>query len=200
MDEPFTTSITLLGKLTDDQDQVAWSRFVDQYSPMIFHWCRRFGVQEKDAPDVTQEVMMKLLGTIKSFHYDPNKGNFRSWLKTITANLIRDIQRKNRPDVGSGDSNVQNLLNSIEHPKAFQELSEMLQRQYENELVAQANSIVKKRVLEKTWRIYEMAAIEQTPANQIATQIGVPIGEVYVAKSRVTKMLRMVVQELETEN
>ena len=195
----FTTSITLLGKLSNSQDQLAWNRFVEQYSPLIFSWCHRFGVQEKDAPDVTQEVMLKLLGAIKSFTYDPIKGSFRSWLKTITVNLIRDIQRKSKSaDVGSGDSRILSLLNSIQDPKALNELGNLIEKQYESELLLQASENIESRVQPKTWKAYQLAANQQMSAKQIGKELGIPIADVYVAKSRVTKMLREEIKKLES--
>ncbi len=80
-----TTSLTLLGRLRQDpKDQTARSEFVARYAPRILHWCRGWGLQESDARDVTQEVLLKLNRLIATFVYDPS-GSFRGWLKTLAS-------------------------------------------------------------------------------------------------------------------
>ena len=73
------TRITLLGRLRRDPgDQEAWGEFVEQYGPKVFAWCRRWGLQEADAQDVTQDVLLKLARKMKDFTYDPSR-SFRAW-------------------------------------------------------------------------------------------------------------------------
>ena len=60
-EDPLKTSLTLLDRLRrDPKDQAAWSEFVARYGPRILQWCRGWGLQESDAQDVTQDVLLKL--------------------------------------------------------------------------------------------------------------------------------------------
>src|SRR5437763_1850266 len=78
------TSPTLLGRLRrDPTDQTAWSKFVDRYAPRIYAWCRQWRLQEADAKDVSQTVLLKLAEKMRVFHYDPDR-SFRGWLRTLT--------------------------------------------------------------------------------------------------------------------
>jgi RNA polymerase sigma-70 factor (ECF subfamily) len=90
------TSISLLARLKQTPaDQVAWAEFVERYGPRIQGWCRQWGLQEADAQDVTQTVLLKMLGAMQTFQYDPTQ-KFRGWLKTITHHAWQDLERGRR--------------------------------------------------------------------------------------------------------
>src|SRR4051794_32986652 len=79
-----TTRVTLLAQLRHDpSDEASWAEFVDRYGRHIYRWCRQWKLQDADAEDVTQDILMKLTRKLRDFSYDPTR-SFRSWLKTIT--------------------------------------------------------------------------------------------------------------------
>ena len=193
------TSTTLLTRLRDDSDSEAWNDFVIRYSPRVFEWCRRNSLQDSDAADVTQQVLLKLVTTMRTFEYDQHRGSFRGWLKTITTNTVRDLarqwQRRNVKAVG--DTFTADQLNSISAPDALNELSEQIEAQYREELISEASARVKGRVQSATWEAWRSTAVDQTKASDVAILVGMTVAEVYVAKSRVNKMLREEVHRLE---
>jgi RNA polymerase sigma-70 factor (ECF subfamily) len=179
-------------------DRAAWDQFVDQYAPRIFHWCRRHQLQEQDAADVTQDVLYKLVRAMESFQYDANRGTFRAWLSTVTTNAIRDlVKSRQRPGRGSGDTIMVQVMASIEDEKAVDALTDAIEAGYRQELLHEAEQKIRQRVQERTWRAYQMAAVEQRPPLEVAEELEMRVAEVYVAKSRVLKMLREEVQSLE---
>ena len=192
------TSVTLLLRLRDLTDRAAWTEFVDRYAPKVFAWCKRHQMQDTDAADVTQEVLCRLVERMRSFEYDPTRGSFRSWLKTVTTNLVRDLVRSwKQPVRGSGDTNILSLLSKIQDPDAFSDLASMMEAEYQRELLEEACERVKERVHAHTWRAYELTAIKQIKAADAAAEVNMSVAEVYVAKSRVIKMLRQEVEQLE---
>src|SRR5262245_59330891 len=105
--ESTKTSRTLLLRVRDADDREAWEAFVHRYAPRIFYCCRQYRLQESDAADITQEVLIKLVRVMRDFQYDPQRGSFRGWLKTVTANAARDaIAKWRQADRGSGDTAV----------------------------------------------------------------------------------------------
>ena len=106
-DHSSRTSVTLLGRLRQDpKDQAAWNDFVARYEPKILQWCRGWRLQESDARDVTQDVLLKLHGLLAKFAYDPSR-SFRGWLKTLTHHAWRDVvAERKRGGIGSGDSRM----------------------------------------------------------------------------------------------
>lgn len=184
------TRHSMFARLHDDDEQ-AWSRFVKQYSPMIAAWCLRQSLTESEAADVTQNVLVKLVPIMRESRYDPTKGNFRSWLKTVTNNAVCDVMRTwNRPGKGSGCSAVLNQLQMLEDPRSRADLEQCIDEEYQRIAISEASHRVKARVRDFTWRAYEITAIEQRPAQEAAEELNMKIAEVYVAKSRVIKMLR----------
>src|SRR5262249_54081307 len=87
------TSLSLLQRLRTPGDQPAWDRFVELYTPLLFCWARRLGLQDPDTADLVQEVFALLVRKLPEFEYDPGKG-FRNWLRTVTLNKGRDLLRK----------------------------------------------------------------------------------------------------------
>jgi RNA polymerase sigma factor (sigma-70 family) len=78
------TSPTLLGRLRlEPADQQAWEEFVDRYSRKVYAWCRQWQLQDADAQDVTQMVLLKLAEQMRTFAYDASQ-SFRGWLRALT--------------------------------------------------------------------------------------------------------------------
>ena len=184
-------------RVRQPDDREAWDAFVSRYAPKIFNWCRRYHLQESDAADVTQEVLVKLVRAMRSFQYDPSRGSFRGWLKTVTANAVRDmIATMKKAGRGSGDTSVAQVLANVEDEHAANALSQEIESCYRQELLAEAERLVRERVQAHTWEAYRLTAMEQLLAAQVAETLKMPVSEVYVAKSRVLKMLREVVQKM----
>ncbi len=97
------TSASLLDRLRCGDDQHDWLEFVAKYDGLIYHWCRTQGLEDADAQDATQEVLLRLMRGLKTFHYDPRRGKFRGWLRQTTRFAVRTIHRQNaRPDRAGG--------------------------------------------------------------------------------------------------
>src|SRR5262249_53365460 len=87
------TPVSLLVRLRQPSDAEAWRHFVDLYTPLLYCWARRLGMQVADAGDLVQEVLIVLVQKLPEFSYDRHK-RFRGWLWTITRNKWRDSRRK----------------------------------------------------------------------------------------------------------
>src|SRR5262245_45883706 len=95
------TPTSLLERLHHAADPRDWNRFVRLYTPLLLYWARQAALQEADADDLVQEVLTQLLRKLPEFHYDRNR-SFRSWLRTLTLNKWREIQRRRAPLVVAG--------------------------------------------------------------------------------------------------
>lgn len=198
-DDNSATRQSLLLRVRDLSDHTAWQDFVECYAPRVFSWCCRFGLQEADAADATQMVLMKLVEGLRAFDYDAQKGRFRGWLKTVTRHVAADVIRSFR-ERGSGDTHVVLKLEAIEQPDAAAALMEEMELAYQQELVRRAGHNVRLRVQSKTWDAYRMTCEELLSATEAATTLQMPVSEVYVAKSRVLKMLREEVRLLDEDS
>ena len=114
------TSATMLARVQNSADREAWNEFVARYGPRIRQWCHRWRLQDSDADDVAQEVLLRLAQKLRDFHYDPSR-SFRAWLKTVTHHAWRNFVDTQRRGTGSGDSAIQSLLNAVEAPDSLVE-------------------------------------------------------------------------------
>lgn len=186
------TRVSLLFRLQQvPDDQAAWAQFVARYGPQVAAWCRRWGLQEADAEDVTQNVLVLLTRKLPEFRYDPSK-RFRAWLKTLTQHAWSDFHRaRNRDAAGSGDSAVLQVLDQIE---AREDLASRLQAAFDHELLEQAYDQVKARVEGRTWQAFELTAVQGLKGAEAAERLGMNVGAVFVAKSKVQAMLQDIVR------
>jgi RNA polymerase sigma-70 factor (ECF subfamily) len=157
-------------------------------------WCQKWRLQEADAQDVTQNVLLKLAEKLRDFSYDPT-GSFRAWLKTVAQNACRDfLHGRQKPGLGSGDSLVGQLLLNA---KAREDLLEHLEQEFDREILEEAMRRVRLRVAPQTWQAFWLTAHEALSGAQAAARIPMQVAQVYVAKRRVQKMLQEEVARLE---
>ncbi len=189
------TRITLLGRLRrDPTNQAIWAEFVEHYGPKIFAWCRKWSLQEADAQDVTQNVLLRLADKMRTFHYDPSR-SFRAWLKTLTHHAWSDfLESRQRPGQGSGDSRVSDMLHSVE---ARTDLMQHLEAEFDRELLEEAMARVRLRVAPQTWEAFRLTAMDGLSGAEAAARIPMQVAQVFVAKRRVQKMLSAEVAKLE---
>jgi RNA polymerase sigma-70 factor (ECF subfamily) len=192
------TGSTLLVLLQNPEDQRAWAKFVLRYGPMVYAWCRRWGLQESDAEDVTQEVLTKLYCKIGGFAYDPAKGSFRGWLKTVAHHAWRDaVEARRRPGAGAAGGSA--ALDQLQAVAARDDLAESLEREFDGELYAAAAERVRGEVSARDWKIFAELAIVGRPGKEVAEELGMKVAAVFVAKSRVQQRLREAVRELDPQ-
>jgi RNA polymerase sigma-70 factor (ECF subfamily) len=194
-DHPSKTDLTLLARLRHEpKDQAAWADFVARYGPKIFGWCRRWGLQQADAQDVTQDVLVKLNRLMSTFDYDP-AGSFQAWLKTLTHHAWCDfVAQRRRADRGWGDSQMVAFLESTH---AGADLAEELQDEFRRELLDRAMARVRRRVASRTWDAFSLTVLEGWSGSAAGAHLQMKVGQVYMAKSRVTKRIEEEVRLLE---
>lgn len=188
------TSSTLLRRLRENPtDPSAWNRFADRYSALIYRWCRHWGLQEADAEDVTQNVLVELLRQMRNFVYDP-AGSFRAWLRTVAyRGWCRFVEHRQRRKT-SGDD-----VDRLSTAEAYEDLLQNLIRESERETLEAAMGVVRLRVQPHTWEAFRMTALEGRSGNEVADALKMKIGAVFVARSKVQKMLREEIQRLDDD-
>ena len=189
------TDVSLLIRLCQDPtDQVAWGNFIKRYGRRIYLWCRQWQLQEADAEDVTQNVLLILAEKLREFRYDPT-GSFRAWLKTVAHHAwSKYVTGQGRPGRGTGDSQTLGLLHSVE---ARDDLAAKLEEEFDREVLELAMLRVAQRVETHTWRAFQLLALQNLAGADAAAALDMPVGMVYVAKCRVQKMIQDEIRHLE---
>lgn len=194
--EPATRPSLLL-RIRDSADDEAWTEFAEIYAPLIHGYARKKGLQEADAADIAQDVLRQVSASIGRFEYDAGKGGFRAWLFTITRNRVNNFfTRDGRGARGSGDTRVRQYLEEQPAPEDEQAAWD---REVEKRLFACAVERVRPEFKATTWQGFWRTAVEQRGAAQVAAELGVSVGAVYIAKSRVLARLRQVVETFSDE-
>lgn len=178
------TPASLLDRLRRPGDQDAWRRFVELYTPMIYHWARQAGLDETEATDLAQEVLLKLVQKLPEFQYDQTK-SFRAWLKTVTLNRWRECMRRRRLEPTHLDA-----PGSVPQPDHVDPAAAFEEAEYRAQLVHQAMKLIQGDFETATWRMWWEYVVVGRPAVQVATQLGATVNAVYLAKSRVLRRLR----------
>src|SRR5262245_24121429 len=189
-----STHVTLLTQLRQDPfDQDGWGEFVDLYGRHIYRWCRQWKLQDADAEDVMQNILVKLIRKIRAFAYDPSR-SFRGWLKTVAYHAWRDFEVSRRRPATGDDSQVEELMLTVE---AREDLAQKLEEAFDLELLEAAKVRVRLRVAPQTWEAFRLIALEGLPVAEVATRAHLQAAMVYVAKSKVQKMLQEEIRNLE---
>ena len=179
----YTTSVSLLERLRRPAEQEAgWKRFVQLYTPLLFHWSRKLGLSADDAADLVQEVLTLLVQKLPEFNYDERR-SFRGWLRTITLNKWRDYRRRRQLPREPGGA----TLVEVEGPDGAAAFEEA---EYRRHLVKQALELMQAEFQPVTWKACWEYMIADRPAGEVARELGISVNAVYLAKSRVLGRLR----------
>ncbi len=182
-----TTPVSLLKKLRTPGEEGAWTRFVQLYTPLLYHWALSVGLQEQDASDLIQDVFVLLIQKLPQFEYDP-KRSFRAWLRTVALNRLRDTKRTGRLDPKPKDPRL------LEGQSQADPLESFWEEEYQQMLLSRALTIMQAEFQSATWRACWETIVGGRPAAEVAQELGLSENAVYIAKCRVLKRLR---QELD---
>jgi RNA polymerase sigma-70 factor (ECF subfamily) len=190
-----STHLSLLLRIRDPKDRIAWGEFVRLYAPLIHAYGRHHQLQDADAADLAQEVLRCVARSAPTFLYDPAKGSFRGWLLTVTRNELRKIgARKARQTSGTGDTQVQHVLE--QQPDAAAD-EHYWSREYQWNLFQWAAEKVRPEFREATWQAFWLTSVKGRDVAAVAAELGMTPGAVYVARSRVTARIRQEVDAVE---
>jgi RNA polymerase sigma-70 factor (ECF subfamily) len=172
------------------QEPEAWRRLVQLYGPLVYGWCRQAGLRAEDVADVSQEVFQAVAQHIGRFRRDRPGDTFRGWLRTITRNKLCDHWRRCRdhPEAAGGSSAQQRLL---QVPEADEGSSPSSSSREEAAAVFRAAlELIRAGFAERTWQAFWRVTVEGHAPAEVAAELGMSLGGVYVAKSRVLQRLR----------
>jgi RNA polymerase sigma-70 factor, ECF subfamily len=182
------TSLSLLERLAGQPTNPDWQRLFDLYQPLLRAWALRAGLGDADADDLMQETLSVVVREVGDFRR-AGPGAFRSWLRAILANRLRDFfrARRSRP-LATGDSDFLQRLDQLESPDSA--LSREWDRDHDRHLANRAMKIVQRDVEPATWEAFRRHVLDGAPADEVARELGLSHNSVLLAKSRVLKRLR----------
>ena len=184
-----STSRSLLDRAKNNDPSGGWSELSRIYQPLIRSWLQRLAAPASDIDDLVQEVLMVVIKKLPSFEHNNRPGAFRTWLRGISVNCLRDLWRSNRltPSPGHG-SNFQEALAQLEDQKSA--LTSQWDREHDQHVTHALLKQIRKDFDEQSWRAFELVVMSEQPAGEVAKQMGMTRNAVYAVKSRVMSRLR----------
>jgi RNA polymerase sigma factor (sigma-70 family) len=191
------TRPSLLLRIRDPRDTLAWGDFIEIYAPLVHSYARTRGLQDADAADVTQEVLQAVAAHAGRFDYDPSRGSFRGWLFRVTLNKLRDlVARRKAQAVGSGDTGVHEVLANAASADGDEDAWD---QHHAWRLFLWAADKARVDFREKTWQAFWCTAVEQQPVEVVSRELQLSTGAIHVARCRVIARVKELLQEVELD-
>lgn len=195
MDDLPQTRPSLLLRLQGTRDELAWSEFLAIYEPLILRLMRLRGLQDSDARDATQQVLMRISSAISRYEPDGAEASFRRWLSKVARNVVVTFLTKREKWPTSFDEHA---LDGLQVSSANRgEDSELFDREYQKQVLAWALQHVRSEFRESTWLAFVETCINGRPIAEVAKELEMSPGSVYVSRSRLMARLRTKVEEFE---
>jgi RNA polymerase sigma factor (sigma-70 family) len=181
------TRATLLERLRDGADALAWDEFFAYYWPTIYGFARHRGCSEHTAEEIVQDVMLKVFQQRDVYQYDPSRGRFRDWLGTVVRNNVAEHRRRpaNRVQGKGGDSNVGRL----DFADDRQDADAAWEAAFENSLLLTLLNAVRREMGARTYLAFELVGVEELSGSEAARMTGLSRNAVYKAHKRVLDRL-----------
>lgn len=194
MDTVNTTRPSLLVRIRDLRDEMAWGEFAQLYTPLIFRFAKKSGLQDADASFVTQDVLVTVARTIHRFEYNRKTGSFRGWLKVVTRSRLTDFLRVQGREVqGTGDTGMLHVID--DQLDASQ--PDLWERDYRRTLFEWAVDRIRCDSEDTTWQAFWQTSVGDQETVDVAEELGLSVGAVYIARSRVLARLRKEIEEVD---
>ena len=188
-ESPTTTATSLLRRAAQ-RDTVAWERLVTLYAPLVYNWCRKWGLQPEDAENVGQETFLKLARGLPHFRRERPGDAFHGWLYRVARNCFIDYLRGQRTGVvGTGGSDAALLLHSIPAESIAEEESYPSQAE-KRFLYRKAVDLIRSEFSEREWPAFYRVVIEERCPHDVAAELATTPNVIYLGKSRILRRLR----------
>ncbi|MAD79991.1 MAG: sigma-70 family RNA polymerase sigma factor [Pirellulaceae bacterium] len=191
------TRNSLLLKVRDPADADAWIEFAAIYRPVIYRLARRRGLQDADAEDLAQRVLVSISAAIRTWEKDERRGTFRAWLLRIARNAIINALTRKPPDAAVGGTDVSEQLDAQGSENSA--INELIEDEHRRAVFRWAAAEVRSEFHDATWMAFQLTAVDGLSIEVAAAELGKSTGSVYAARSRVMRRLKAKVLEFQNE-
>jgi len=187
----------LILRLQDGADVAAWEEFVQIYSPVVYRVALSRGFQPADAQDIVQEVLLAVAKSITQWLERTDRGSFRAWLLRIARNEAFDlINNKATRSLGCDGAEAETKLAQLPAESLW---NSQLDTEHERVVFQWAARQVRDSVAEHTWKCFSLTHVEGQSIEEVASQLNIRPGNVYVARSRVMARIKELVKHYEAK-
>lgn len=157
------------------------------YAPVAFRMARRLGLSREDAKEVMQETFVNLVERMARFRYEPSRGTFKAYLKTLVARRTADLlkSRERRLSLPPEEGRHSRLSSASG-----------LDLELRRAALGAALRLVRREVHTKTWESFLQTTLHGRSAEAASKALGLSLDQVYQNKSRVSRRLRVHLRQL----
>ena len=189
---PITTRYSLPSRLQDWDDHDSWHEFFETYSRLIYSVAMQSGLNEMEAEDVLRETVISVARDLHKFKRERALGSFRGWLRNIIRWRVVDYikQQVRLRDTAQHWADLP-ALEEIADPAGA-----VWEREWQTKLFNLAVDRVKRQVKAKHYQMFDLYVVQQVPVPEIARRLGVTATHIYVAKHRISSLIRKKIKRL----
>jgi len=185
---PSDTRATLLERLRDAEDPLAWDEFFDRYGRLIYGYARRRGCDDATAEEIVQEVMLAMFQQRDVYRYDRARGRFRDWLGVVVRNQVARRRRKPAERLRARGGEEPEVILDAPSPEPPPDAA--WQNAFEESLLLVLLDMVRRGMAPRTYQAFELFALHGLSGAEAARLTGLSRNAVYQARKEVVKRLR----------
>lgn len=187
MDDP--TRPSLLLRLRDPNDAEAWTRFEELYAPLLYRYARSRGLGHDDAEDVRATCYESIVRGIREFEYDPARGKFKAWLRTLVDRRVIDLLRKRRDRLAESHE-------LREAPGREPDAADAWDAEWRRRHLEYCLEAIRPEVRPEQYEAFRLVVIEDVPVPEVSARTGLNANQIYKAKGRILGLVRSRMDEL----
>lgn len=188
-----TRQSLLLRAQTGDED--AWKDLTDLYRPLLVGWLRCQAVPPGEVDDLVQDILLTVVRHLPAFRHSGQRGAFRCWLRTIVHNCSCDFWKaRSRKVMAQGGSDAVAALRQLQDPDSS--LNRLWDEEHDRYVLRCLLDLMALEFEPSTVQAFRRTALEGAASAAVAEELGLSVGAVYAAKSRVLRRLRQVAEGL----
>ena len=192
------TRNSLILQLQNQSDSDAWYQFIEIYRPIIYRMACKRGLQDADAQDLAQQVLLSVSQSIGKWEKNKDESiRFRHWLRKVARNAILKVLTRKAKDCAAGGTGINNALEA--QPQDEEQAYRELEAEHKREVFFQATNILKNELSNEAWQIFQLAVVEGMSPESVAAQVNKSVVAVYAARARAIKRVRNIVRNLESD-
>jgi RNA polymerase sigma-70 factor (ECF subfamily) len=201
--EIIPTRESLLSRLKDWEDDDSWREFFGIYRKLLFSFAIKAGLSAQESEEVVQETVISVAKTIKEFQYDPERCSFKSWLRHLAQKRIADSYRKRarQPQINEtarADTPRTPVIERMADPST-PDLDALWEEEWKREVLEAAIARVKLQVSGEQYQMFDFYVLKKMPVGKVAAALGTSAGQVYLAKHRISRLIKKEVGRLEKQ-
>lgn len=191
MADTYLTRQTLLKKLKQKDNHLAWEEFSNSYKVFIENIILKMGINQNDSADLRQEVLLKLWEKLPAFNYNQQQGKFRSWLYKVTQNIVMQYFR--RHNYRSKQNEL--FIKTAEGTYVSPEIEKLMEEQWQKHILEKAYKTIKEKLSERAMDAFQ-SGLENEPVEETAKRLNISEKTVYVYRMRVKNSLYTEIENL----